>query len=832
MSAPLHILSLPANYFKLPFANQESDVKGKGISVLVKFIFLFFFAAFSYYFKVLSEYGYDKLLVFLCFSLPVYYQIKIEYRLPFLTLIFISFLGYAIGYIGAIFYLINAVAIVLILRNAKIMWALALLLIIVLGLALLKTEVLYFPHLIIGAHYAAAAFMFRGIWFYYESKHGLLKSGFWMDLAYFLIPANLCFTFFAIIDPLKFSTSYRGINAFEGGLKRIAYGFGLVLLYRFISNLFQISFEDVNNFSTLIHYAASKYSLVLNIAGIILAGAGTLNLFGFELSSLFGNFLLASSFTELWRKINTNWRDFVVRVFYYPLYFRFKNKSNFFRIYLSINIAYLLTWVLHDYQLFWLSGEYSPELNSFLYWIIFGNLVAFSVYRELSKKQNNHPNLITSALSAAGIFILCSLLWLFWESESISEFTYLVYSAFRSPEFSFLNLILTVVSVFLLYISFFLLEILYEKHSEITELCTQKLFLPFIFALLLTSSTSYFENNFPWLKKQLSLFSEITISEEDNFARDEGYYDNVLNHSKNTDNPWEIQLKGEKKWGTSKGATRRTGNLLMREFIPNSNTDMGYFTLNINSGGFRDDEYNLKKDSNCFRIAIVGSSNECGYGVNKEYVFETIAEKKLDSLYRLKGRKIEILNFASLGSMLIQNIEITKTKVLQYEPDVLIYFSHPKEDKHIARNLSKLIINGVDLKYNILKDAKESSGVSQNDSRQEIVKQVLPYSRGIMDWGYTELSKVCFDNGIKPVWVFIPTPKDDLPRLNYQKFQEMASKHKFVTLDMSEVYNGYDIKKIQASKTDLHPGVLGHQLISELFIKKILENSRKIELEK
>ena len=832
MSTPLNILNLPDNYFKLPFTNHESDVKAKGASVVFNFAYLFFFTAFTYYFKILSEYGFDKLLIFLSAGLPIYYLINAKYRLPFLTLLFISFLGYAIGFIGATFYLINAVVLVLILRNAKIFWTMGLLLIIAIGLALLRMEILYFPHLIIGAHYAAAAFMFRGIWFYYESKHGLLKSGFWMDLAYFLIPANLCFTFFAIIDPLKFSTSYKGFDAFDSGLKRIAYGLGLVLLYRFISNLFPASYEDVNNFSTLIHYAASKYSLVLNVAGIILAGAGTLNLFGFELASLFGNFLLASSFTELWRKINTNWRDFVVRVFYYPLYFKFKNKSSFFRIYLSINIAYFLTWILHDYQLFWLSGAYSPKLNSFLYWMIFGNLVAFAVYRELSNKQNVLANLFKRSISGAGIFILCSLLWLFWESESISEFGFLFSSAFNSPGFSFINLIVTLATVVLLYILFFLLETFYNKHSVIIEQFTQKLFLPMAYALLLISATDYFENNFPSVKKKLGVFSGVTISEEDNFTRDEGYYDNVLNPSENTDNPWEIQLKGEKKWGSSKGATRRTGDLLMREFIPNSNTDMGYFTLKINSGGFRDDEYNLKKDSNCFRIAIVGSSNECGYGVNKEYVFETLAELKLDSLYRSKGTKIEILNFASLGSMLVQNIEITKTKVLAYKPDVLIYFSHPKEDKHIARNLSKLILNGVDLKYTILKEAKESSGVSQNHSRQQIVKQLLPYSRSIMDWGYSELSKVCIENGFKPVWAFIPTPKDDLPRLNYQKFHEMATKHQFVTFDMSAVYKGYDINKIQASEKDLHPGVIGHQLISKLFVAKIIENSRVIGLEK
>lgn len=826
-----HILKLPHNYFVLPFLDIHKEEKQSLINKIRSYVLLVLFALFSHYFKVLTEYGFDKLLLFLSVVLPFYYLLPYKFRIPALLILFVSFLFYAIGAVSAVFYLTIALILILVLRQPKLPFAIVTLLLIITGMILLRLEIIYFPRLIVGAHYAAAAFMFRGIWFYYESKHGLLKSGFWMDLAYFLIPANICFAFFAIIDPLKFNNSFKGYKTFDSGIKRLAYGLSLVLLYRLLANGFPISFEDVNNFSSLFHYAISKYWLVLNIAGIILCGAATMNLFGFELASLFGNFLLATSFTELWRKINTNWRDFMIRVFYYPLFFKLKKQNEFIRIYVSINVAFVLTWLLHDYQLFWISGNPGLKSTSFLYWMIFGNLVAFKVYSELKANGASDKNIFIKTLKASGIFVFCSFLWLLWESETVTDFIFTVKSAFTSNNFSLLNTIITLLSVITVYFIAQNLNKRFEKHINRAEDTLVKIIIPLFFLLLTASETNYFEKTFPKLNKKISIFSNITISEEDNFVRDEGYYDNVLTTSKNNANPWEIHLKGESKWGSSKGATRRTGDLLMREFIPNTTTDMGYFTLKINSGGFRDDEYTLIKDSGCIRIAIVGSSNECGYGIDKEYVFETIAERMLDSIYRPRGKRIEILNFASLGSMLVQNIEIVKRKVLPYKPDILIYFSHPKEDKHIARNLSKLILNGVNLKYSILKEAKNNSGSTQNLSRQQIVKQVLPYSRSIMEWGYKELANTCFNNNIKPVWAFIPTPKDDLPRLNYQKFSDIAKQNKFILFDMSKVYNGYDLNEIKASETDLHPGILGHQLILKVFMEEINKNSKSLGLD-
>ena len=49
-----------------------------------------------------------------------------------------------------------------------------------------------------------------------------------------------------------------------------------------------------------------------------------LHLFGFNLPETHHRYFLASSFTDFWRRINIYWKDFMMKVFYYPAYFRLR----------------------------------------------------------------------------------------------------------------------------------------------------------------------------------------------------------------------------------------------------------------------------------------------------------------------------------------------------------------------------------------------------------------------------------------------------------------------------------------------------------------------------
>ncbi len=50
-----------------------------------------------------------------------------------------------------------------------------------------------------------------------------------------------------------------------------------------------------------------------------------LHLFGFRLPETHKLYYLASSFTELWRRINIYWTDFMMKSVFYPTYFKVKH---------------------------------------------------------------------------------------------------------------------------------------------------------------------------------------------------------------------------------------------------------------------------------------------------------------------------------------------------------------------------------------------------------------------------------------------------------------------------------------------------------------------------
>ena len=79
---------------------------------------------------------------------------------------------------------------------------------------------------------------------------------------------------------------------------------------------------EVDNGGELARFVLSNYGLYLRISGHFHFIVGLLQLFGFNLPETHHRFYLASSFSDFWRRINIYWKDFMMRVFYFPMLFR------------------------------------------------------------------------------------------------------------------------------------------------------------------------------------------------------------------------------------------------------------------------------------------------------------------------------------------------------------------------------------------------------------------------------------------------------------------------------------------------------------------------------
>ena len=75
-----------------------------------------------------------------------------------------------------------------------------------------------------------------------------------------------------------------------------------------------------------------------------------------------------------------------------------------------------------------------------------------------------------------------------------------------------------------------------------------------------------------------------------------------------------------------------------------------------------------------------------------------------------------------------------------------------------------------------------------------------------------------------PVWVFLPTTKDDLRKDLVPTLELVATEAGFVTITLSDVYGDHDQSEVTLEEWDFHPNDLGHRLIAERLYQAIVEN--------
>ncbi|NIO08549.1 MAG: hypothetical protein GTO40_11300, partial [Deltaproteobacteria bacterium] len=52
-------------------------------------------------------------------------------------------------------------------------------------------------------------------------------------------------------------------------------------------------------------------------------------------------YFLASNFTDFWRRANIYWKDFMLKVVYYPTYFRLRKWDDTFRLIFATVLVFL-----------------------------------------------------------------------------------------------------------------------------------------------------------------------------------------------------------------------------------------------------------------------------------------------------------------------------------------------------------------------------------------------------------------------------------------------------------------------------------------------------------
>ena len=276
-------------------------------------------------------------------------------------------------------------------------------------------------------------FMFRFLIYLYDAAHSKTAPTLGDFFTYFFVLPNYYFVLFPVIDYQTHRQTYlrRNINdVAQQGIAWIARGTIHLLLYRLVYHWKGPSNapEAVTTFGALATTMVLTYLLYLRVSGQFHIIIGFMHLFGYDLPETHRKFLLARSLTDFWRRINIYWKDFMVKLVYFPVYFRLRRRGEARAQVVATLLVFVTTWFLHAYQWFWLRGEFLLTWPDTLFWGILGGLVTVNLLMERRKpaRAASRWRGMLEPLKVAGTFCLIVTLWSLWNAPTVTEWIDLV----------------------------------------------------------------------------------------------------------------------------------------------------------------------------------------------------------------------------------------------------------------------------------------------------------------------------------------------------------------------------------------------------------------------
>lgn len=371
------------------------------------------------------------LLMLATAALPVHYALPYRWKKPFFTAVSVAGLAFVFGPAAAACVVALGCGLIALARS-PIGWAWRVVAIAsaaaVMAAARAGALRLGLPEIVWPV--LGSMFMFRMILYLYELKHADGPEAPGDALAYFFLLPNFAFVHFPVVDYRTFRRGYFAQDVHDAqrsGLRMMVRGAAHLLLYRLVYHELLIRPEEVRSVGSLCGFLACNYLLYLRVSGQFHMACGMLGLFGFTLPETHHHYLLATGFTDYWRRINIYWKDFMVRVVFNPVVFRLKRRSQPVALAAATAVVFLATWALHAYQSFWLRGAWGFSRTDCLFWGVLGGLVLVNVQldarnpRRMRGADRTPRGLAVRCLKTAGTFATIAVLWSLWSSPSVSS---------------------------------------------------------------------------------------------------------------------------------------------------------------------------------------------------------------------------------------------------------------------------------------------------------------------------------------------------------------------------------------------------------------------------
>ena len=695
-------------------------------------------------------------------------------------------------------------------------------------------------------------FFLRLISYFYDRSHGAGPTRLSQTLAYFFLLPNVCFPLFPVIDFKRFCRSYYDEDRhkiYQVGVEWMWRGILQLILYRLVYYQMTVDPVDVSHLGDLAIYMLSTFLLYVRISGHFHLIVGMLHLFGFNLPETHHRYFLASSFTDFWRRINIYWKDFMMKVFYYPAFFRLRALGDRKALVLATAMTFFVTWFLHLVQWFWIRGSVFNEWNDVIFWSVFAGLVLVnSIYestharaRTLSTRTRTLRESAGLVLRTAATFVTICALWSLWTAESLTDWALMCANAFTLPPWTgsrFAAIIGAVAAGGALAV-YGVWRGWGTGQRAVAQRSSPRIILATSLGLCVATAPAVTEqlgrNGEVLDSLRLASTSALNRRNAEQFQR--GYYENLLDVGKFNDELWNVYKRMPSDFVRSLatlGLAHRTGDEQDYELQPLAEGRFVGATVRTNRWGMRDKDYTQARPPQTHRVALLGPSTAMGSGVEQDESFEAVLEERLNQELAESTRvRYEILNFGVAGYSPFHMLYQLQRKVLAFEPDAIFYLGHASDLDRASRRWATMIQRGNAPATPYLADLQRQTGLRADTQPTEARRRMKPYTDELLGWVYREIVEDCRQRQVLPVYVYLETvtePVETWRAADRAQVLSLAQHAGFVVLDLTGAYEGRPPSTLWIAENDGHANALGNRLIAERLYQLMLARRATLAL--
>ncbi|MGE3513132.1 MAG: hypothetical protein AB7N65_30085, partial [Vicinamibacterales bacterium] len=576
----------------------------------------------------------------------------------------------------------------------------------------------------------------------------------------------------------------------------------------------------------LTQYLITNFLLYLRVSGLFHVIVGMLYLFGFRLSETHNRYLLASSFTDFWRRINIYWKDFMQKVFYYPAVFRLRKLGTTWALVLATLYVFVMTWFLHAYQWFWLRGTMLFVLQDILFWTILGGFVVLnSLYeikygrsRSIAAKRRTAKDFVISVLRTYGTFWFICLLWSFWTTETLADW----FSLWSSLGGAMTWDVLVWPAIILIVIVLGAIPGDTMRNLKLTarperEWVRERFVTVAALCVLIGVSIERVSTGFG---EEVATFVHSIrsgqLSRLDVAKLEKGYYENLLSVDRFNSQLWEVYSRKPANWLDVENANlkRFVGGFVQAELIPSFVSKTKYGTISINRWGMRDQDYETARALGSFRAAVLGASSVMGWGVGDGETFEAIVEARLNSELPVEGiHRYEFLNFGIPGYQPPQQL-VVLNRALGFRPDAVVFVATGREPTRSVSSLVEAVNKRLPIPFPELSAIVSRAGLTPGMEESEATRRLASFRREILQTVYRTVVVRATAAGARPIFVFLPQVREGAWQEETPETLDIAREAGFVVINLEDVYRSHPIEEIRLAEWDDHPNRLGHQIVA------------------